>query len=122
MEQVVFIKGRPYKQVGKYEIEYNQTWTAGSERDYSGTWNGSILGNFDSMKITVLPKNKTELSQLIKDLRAGFIPVNYYDFERMGFISQTFYRANFKVSALYISENTTNIEPIEISFIPERKR
>lgn len=122
MEHVIEIEDKAYTQVEKYVIEYNQTWSQGSERDYVGTWNGSLLGNFDKITFSVLPKTKEENQQLIKDLRKGLIKVKYFDFEKLGFVEAKFIRANLKVTAPYISENEIILEPIEISFMPERRR
>lgn len=121
MEYVIKINGKTYKQVAKYDIEYNQTWTDGSERDWSGTWNGTILGNFDTVKVAIMPESKQELSQLIKDLRSGFIEVEYYDHELMGMKTKTFYRANFPVKSFYISQLETFVDIVDITFIPERR-
>lgn len=121
MEHVIKINGKAYEQVAKHDIEYNQTWAEGAERDFGGTWNGTVLGNFDTVKTAILPKNKLELSNLIKDLRKGFIQVEYYDHELMGMKTKTFYRANFPVKTFYISELETFVDVIDITFIPERK-
>ena len=121
MESIVKVNGKPYEQVQDYSVDYNQTWAAGSERDFGGTWNGTVLGNFDSVKFVVMPKNKAELSALITDLRADYISVEYYDFEIAGMKTKTFYRANFSVKAIYISALETYVDLVQLSFVPERK-
>ena len=121
MEYVIKINGKAYRQVENYEIGYNQTWTPGSERDMEGTWNGTILGNFDTVKFSVLPETKQELSQLIGDLRSGFINVEYYDHEIMGMKTKRFYRANYSVKSIYISQLNVDVDVVNISFNPERK-
>ena len=121
MEYVVKINNKQYDQVPTYEIGYNQTWSEGSERDMTGTWNGTILGNFDEVKLSILPKSKQELSTLIKDLRSGFISVEYYDHELMGYKTRNFYRVNFTVKTIYISSVELYTDVIELSFKPERK-
>ena len=121
MEYVVKINNKQYDQVPTYEMGYNQTWSAGSERDMTGTWNGTILGNFDEVKLSILPKSKKELATLIKDLRSGFISVEYYDHELMGYKTRNFYRVNFTVKTIYISSVELYTDVIELSFKPERK-
>lgn len=121
MEHIVEINDKPYTQVTNYEIGYNQTWTEGSERDMTGTWNGTILGNFDEVSFSVLPESKQELSTLIKDLRSGFIKVKYYDHEAMDYKVKRFYRVNFKVKTLYVSSLELYVDLVDISFKPERK-
>ena len=121
MEHVIEVNDKAYRQVENYEIGYNQTWSEGSERDMEGTWNGTILGNFDTVKFSVLPESKQELSQLIKDLRSGFIKVKYYDHEIMGMKTKRFYRANYSVKSIYISQLNVDVDVVNISFNPERK-
>lgn len=122
MEHIVEINDKVYKQIADFGIGYNQTWTPNSGRDFSGTWNGTILGNFDTVNLSLLPKDKFELSQLIKDLRSGIIKVKHYEHEAMGMITSYFYRANFEVKSVYLSETENYYEVIDISFIPERKK
>ena len=88
MEHVIEINGKPYKQITDYTVSYQQTWAEGAERDFGGTWNGTLLGNFDSVSFSLLPENKQELSTLTKDLRKGIIKVMYYDHEAMGMITK----------------------------------
>ena len=122
MEHVIEINGKPYRQITDYTVSYQQTWAEGAERDFGGTWNGTLLGNFDSVSFSLLPENKQELSTLTKDLRKGIIKVRYYDHEAMGMITKTFYRVNYDVKSIYISEYDVHVDLVNIKFIPERRR
>ena len=123
MEYLVELNGVKYRQVENYEISYDQLWAEGSGRNYGDyRWSGTIAGNFDSVKLNILPKNKLELSNLIKYLRRGIFPIKYYDFEAMDYITRNVYRANFKVKAVYIGDSYDEYELVELTFTPESRR
>lgn len=117
MEYVIKIKGRTYTQVLDYEPSYNQLWAEGSGRNYGDfEWNGTLAGNFDQVRLGIVPKSRLELSNLIKDLRSGIFTIEYYCHEIMAMKTATVYRANFSVKTIYVSETETYTEAVALSF------
>lgn len=122
MEYVIKINNKTYKQATEFSVEYSQLWSAGSGRNYGDySWVGTIAGNFDNVKVAILPQDKHELSRLIKDLRLGMFNIEYYDFELMGLKTARVYRANFEVKAIHLSDTDTYVEAVTLEFVPESR-
>lgn len=119
MEYLVEINNVKYKQIGKYILPYNQLWADGSGRNYGDyRWSGTVAGNFTPIKFNLQIDTKEELSALITYLERGIFNVKFYEHKAMGYVTREFYRANFEVNSIYLSDDEQIYDPIEFEFTP----
>lgn len=75
----------------KYQCGYMKLWSTDTGRGLTGAWNGTLIGIFPKLTITIGAQNDDDRSLVLKVFNSDFKKVKYYDSEKQSFVEKTFY-------------------------------
>lgn len=104
----------------KYEILYAKLWAEDSGRNMAGVMEGTMIGIFPKLQITVGKLNENEISSLIAILNAPYMSVTYYDIETKTSRTAQYYAGDITPSM--IKKSISRYGEFSFNLIPVRAR
>lgn len=114
------IEGKVIKKLLKYETLYAKLWADDSGRNMAGDMEGTLIGIYPKLQLTIGRCNEEETAQLLSLFNRPYMTVTFYDAETRGFKTAKYYSNDMSTSL--IRQSIMRYDSFSINIIPAKGR
>lgn len=120
IEKLIIINGTDVSKIVEYKVSFCKLWSKDTGRSMTGENKGTLIGIFPKLELKIGSLDGNTMAQFLSLVNRANATVEYYDPEKEGMVSNSFYFGD--VAAELKRQSTGNYKPTSVSIIANKRR